>query len=168
MKCIITLMLALISSVCASSETFKISPYGYGPVKIGMTVTQVEKVLKTKLISDGSEPDSECYHVHTASGHKDVLFMIEAKKVARVSIYGGPNSIRTVKGIAIGDSEKKLLLAYGGSLEITPHNYGESTDKYMTHWTKDKKFGIRYEIIRKSVDIIHGGSSAIRYVEGCS
>lgn len=169
MKSFFATFLVLIFCPSALAGDWFITPYGYGPIKVGMTVKQAEKALSTKLIPDEGGPNSECYHVHPAHGHKGVLFMIEANKVTRVSIYGGPTSIKTDKGIAVGDNEKKILSVYGSSVEIEPHHYGSyPNDKYLTYWTKDKKFGIRYETTHGTVDTIHGGSAAIQYVEGCS
>lgn len=158
----------MILSTGANAADWTINPYGYGPVKVGMTLKQAEKVLMTKLIPDGDGVNAECYHAHPMRGHKGLLLMVESNKITRASLYRGASAIKTDKGITIGDSEKKVLRTYDNHLAIEPHQYGGTEDQYMTHWIKGKKFGVRYETLQGVVDTIHGGSSAIQYIEGCS
>lgn len=169
MKFILIIYIAFIFSTFAYAGDWTIHSYGFGPVKVGMTVKQAQKALATTLIPDEEGPNSDCYHVHPIHGYKGLAFMVEANKITRASIYGVSASIKTDRGITVGDSEKKILRMYGSNLEVEPHHYGAYPhDKYLTYWAKGKKFGIRYETVNGIVDAIHGGSTAIQYVEGCS
>lgn len=153
----------------AHADEWVISPSGFGPVKVGMSVEQAEQQLGSKLVPDGEGANSQCYHVHAAHGHEGLQFMVLEDKIARASIYVGPSPIRTDRGIGIGDHEEDIRKAYDTELETKPHAYGSyPNDKYLTYWTADKKNGVRYETYEGRVVTIHGGTASIRYIEGCS
>lgn len=166
----------LIASLCllgvwiaASAEEWRISQFGYGPIKTGMSVEQAERLLGTKLEPDGLGVNPDCYHVTPLKGHMGLLLMIESHRISRVTVYGEQSRIKTDKDIGIGSSQKAVIKAYGPSAVIQQHHYsGGAGDKYLTYWNKNETRGIRFVTNNNKVESIHGGTSSIQYVEGCA
>jgi hypothetical protein len=168
---IVRLLLSLVTlagtSGYSQTKSWSITPYGYGPVRAGMTVASASRALGVKLIPEGT-PNEECYHVRPARNHQGLLLMVINHRIARASLYRR-STVKTIAGIGLGDTEQEVRRAYGKNIEITPHAYGGPADHYLTYWTsKERTHGIRYEVTGGKVDSIHGGSDSIVFVEGCS
>jgi len=168
MKYLAAILMVLAPGSFAGTVDWRITPSGYGPVRTGMTVQQAEKVLGVRLMPVGEGVNAGCYHVSPEGMDESLMFMVENHRISRVSLYQSSKVIKTDRNIGIGDSERKVKKAYGSNLEVSPHQHGGDTDKYLTYWNKNKSHGIRFETSNGIVDTIHGGTSSIRYVEGCS
>lgn len=161
---------SLQSAQAQQNKAYTLTANGYGPVQIGMTVAEAGKALGVKLVpAYGEKPDPECDYFKAAKGYNGVLFMVQRQRITRADLNPDAKSAQTDQGIRIGDSEKKVRQAYGKTLKVTPHHYGDKGDYYLTIWTTpQRKRGIRYETMGGKVNAIQGGDRSIELVEGCS
>lgn len=134
-----------------AAERWVIREDGVGPVRIGMSLSQLKVVLHEKLSEDefGSEV---CFYVR-ARGHDHLAFMIEDGRISRIDIEAP--GIETSTGVQVGDSETRLRQVYGARLRITEHKYID-TGHYFTVRSQDGRYGVRFETdTRKDPEVLH-------------
>jgi len=114
---------------------WKLSLRGFGPILIGMSKAQAEKLAGAKLVQE-PEQNSGCFYASFHGGnwgnHSDVVFTYSEvqDRIERIEIndYGTGNH-STVSGVGVGDPIEKAQKAYGDKLkEIRDPSY---TDP---HW----------------------------------
>jgi hypothetical protein len=152
------------------TSSAKLSINSLGSVKVGMTVKGAIQAAGIPLISGQGETNSACYYLQPkGSLQKDVGFMITGGRVARIDIYG--NSITTLKGAKIGDSEAKIKSLYPGQIKVEPHKYVRG-GHYLIFVPKDaayKNYRMIFETDGKVVTRYRSGKlPEAEYVEGCS
>lgn len=161
------MVLAIVSgNVCWAGNAWTVRPDGIGPVKIGMSLSQLNAVLHETFSMPESKDDRACFYVGPAK-YPDISFMIERGRLSRIDIDGA--SVSTAEGIHIGDSESHTRKVYGSRLKVEPHAYtGEGGGHYLTMYSSDGRYGIRFETDgKKVVGFYAGKSQAIAYIEGC-
>jgi hypothetical protein len=156
--------------LCLLSDSLAADPWvlredGIGPVRIGMTLSQLNAVLHEKFSKPTEEWESqECFYVKP-SRHPHITFMIEDGRVSRVDVNGAV--VATSSGIHVGDSEARALKTYGSALKIDSHQYIEN-GHYLTIQSNSGPYGIRFETDQGKITTFYAGLySAIQYVEGC-
>jgi hypothetical protein len=156
-----------VTALLLAGASWHLTPDGWGPVKIGMSRDQVSHALHAKLSGEALDDPDSCIEMD-AAGYPDVYFMFEDKKLARVSLVE-PSKVTTPRGIAVGASADAVRRAYGKALKAEPHYYEDLPSEYLTYWTVPKKRGVRFETnSKRQVQVIHAGTAAIQYVEGCA
>ncbi len=103
--------------------------------------------------------------------------MLEADKLTRITI-GELSTVKTDRGLGLGDTPDAVKTAYGADAKATPHKYQEAPAEYITWWTAPRAEpyvqdadarGFVYEIDGAGkVGAIHAGGPSIQYVEGCA
>ncbi|WP_106511289.1 hypothetical protein [Allosphingosinicella deserti] len=163
-----------------SSPDQPLAATGWGPLRIGMSVAEVVAALGPDSNSGavgGPDPEA-CDQFHPARAPEGLLVMIEDGKLTRISLIDGA-TLRTDRGLGVGDSKAKVVSTYGASADETPHKYEAAPAVYVTVWkagggTGDyvqnaAARGIVYEIgANGRVQAIHAGGPSIQYVEGCA
>ncbi len=153
---------------------------GWGPVKVGMTKADVIAALGPDANPDavgGPDPES-CEEFHPTKAPEGLWVMIEAGKVARISITE-LSPVKTDRGFGLGDKADAVKAAYGAAAIASPHKYQDKPAEYITVWDgaprtepyveDEAARGIVYEIDGTGgVGMIHVGGPAIQYVEGCA
>ncbi len=87
-------------------------------------------------------------------------------RIARVDIDNGV--ARTAEGIHNGDSEARARQVYGKRLRIEPHAYMPESGHYLTLFSPDRKYGIRFETEDGTIIRYYAGTiQAISFIEGC-
>lgn len=161
-------LLACAITLAAASEpdpSWRLTPEGLGPVRIGMTRAQVTTLVGAPL--EGEEFTEGCIEMQATRGWTHVWFMFEEGRLTRLSV-GGETPIRTPRGIGPGDTEEAVRRAYGSGLIAEPHEYQDPPARYLTFWTQPDRRGVRFETNERGrVDTIHAGGPSIQYVEGC-
>jgi hypothetical protein len=136
---------------------------GIGPVLVGMTLEQLNKVLGETFSMPQSKEEQACFYVEP-SHHPQVGFMMMRGRVARIDVTRA--GIFTSKHIEVGDSEARALQAYGSSLKVEPHAYSAPDGHYLT--IRSGRYGLRFETYKGKIDMFYAGrSDAIQYIEGC-
>jgi hypothetical protein len=150
-----------------------LSAEGFGPLRIGMSLAQVEAALGPDANPEavgGPEPEV-CDQFRPARAPEGLLVMIERGVLTSVRLTRSSKAT-TDSGVSIGDSEPAVRAAYP-TLDEQAHAYEAAPAKYLTAWsgaarsTPDAR-GLRFEIGQDGrVSSITGGGPSIQYVEGC-
>jgi len=146
---------------CYAADTWVVTQDDVGPVKIGMTLPQLNAALHEKFALPESKEDQGCFYV-TATKHPQVSFMIEDKHLVRVDV--GKSGVATIEGVQVGDSEERVKQVYGSGVKVEPHHYTDGL--YLT--LRSGNYGVRFETEQGKVSTFYAGTfEAIQYVEGC-
>ena len=161
--------LLLTAAAPAPSYDWKLTPSGWGPVRIGMSREQVTKALKVELRGDAFDNWGNCIELFPASEElKGTYFMFQGGKLSRISVVESAK-IATPRGIRVGATADDVRAAYGEKLQAEPHYYIDLPAEYLTYWVKPKKSGVRFETdAERKVQTIHAGDDSIQLVEGCA
>ncbi len=151
------------------SYDWKLTPAGWGPVRIGMNRDQVSKVLKVQLEGDAFDNEGSCIELFPESEElKGSYFMFLDGKLSRISV-AAPSHIVTPRGVGVGADADDVRKAYGEKLMAEPNHYLDLPAEYLTYWLKPDKSGVRFETdAHRKVETIHAGNSSIQYIEGCA
>lgn len=157
--CVITI------SIYAASDSWIIRFDGTGPVKIGMSLSELNAALHERFSMPKEKDEQGCFYVNPAK-HPEISFMVEDGHVARVDVQR--RGISTAEGIRVGDSEARAMQVYGQKLKVEPHAYTAPDGHYLTVLSSDQRYGIRFETDKgKIVSFYAGRQQAISYIEGC-
>ena len=162
---------ALLLTAAAPAPTYewKLTPSGWGPVRIGMNREQVQKALQDRLEGDAFDNEGSCIELFPQSeALKGNYFMFLDGKLSRISV-SSPSKIVTPRSIGVGATADDVRQAYGEKLKVEPHHYLDLPAEYLTYWLKPEKSGVRFETdAQRKVEIVHAGNSSIQYIEGCA
>jgi hypothetical protein len=137
---------------------------GAGPIKIGMTLSQLNTVLHEKSSLPDASDEQGCFYINP-SKHPHIALMIIDGRLARIDVE--KPGLSTSEGIQVGDSESRALKVYDHRLKVEAHQYID-TGHYLTVRSKDTRFGIRFETDQGKITMFYAGRyDAIQYVEGC-
>jgi hypothetical protein len=163
------LLLTAAAPAPAPTYDWKLTPTGWGPVRIGMNRDQVQKALKDQLEGDAFDNEGNCIELFPESEElKGNYFMFLDGKLSRISV-SGPSKIVTPRGIGVGSNADDVRKAYGEKLRAEPNHYLDLPAEYLTFWLKPEKSGVRFETdAQRKVETIHAGNSSIQYIEGCA
>jgi hypothetical protein len=151
----------------ADGKEWTVGFNGFGPVKIGMTPKEVNKVLNVRNPDPPEVVSEECYYLQPVRRFKKIQFMVSSGTVARVDIDNP--ELRTDLGARIGDSEAFLKKIYGARLKVERHFYTGSEGNYLTVLSSDGRRAIRFETFRGHVTRFYAGRlEDVERVEGCS
>jgi len=148
---------------------WKLTPAGWGPVKVGMNRAQTEKALKIELEGEAFDNEGSCIELYSVEAPlAGLYFMFLDGKLSRISA-ASPSKIATPRGIAAGSTAEEVRKAYGEKLEAEPHHYTGAPAEYLTYWLKPKVRGVRFETdTAGKVETIHAGNDSIQLIEGCA
>lgn len=163
----LAILAALLATAAPPMSSWKLTPDGLGPARIGMTRAQVSKALQVELEGDADD-DSHCQELIGADDALPGLyFMFEDGKLSRITATEF-STVATPRGLRYGSTEEEVRKAYGDGLKVEPHHYLDAPAEYLTFWLKPDKSGVRFETdIHGKVESIDAGTSSIQYVEGC-
>lgn len=166
---LIALIAALLTTASTPTPAWKLTPAGWGPVRLGMTRQQVSNVLKAGLEGEAFDNEGTCLELIASNEtYPGMYFMFLDGKLSRVSV-GSPSLVTTPRGIGIGASADEVRAAYGEKLQAEPNHYLQLPAEYLTYWLKPNKSGVRFETdAQRKVETIHAGNDSIQYIEGCA
>ncbi len=159
--------LALVTVVVAfADDSWVIREDGAGPVKIGMSLSQLNALLHEKFVMPTEKDERACFYESPKKQPKLTFMMLDGR-LGRIEV--SEPGVRTTMGIQVGDLEKHALQVYGSRLKIKPHAYtGDEGGHYLTARSLDGHFGIRFETDGKKITMYYAGRfDAIQYIEGC-
>jgi hypothetical protein len=155
----------LVATAAAAAKTWIVRMDGAGPVRIGMSLAQLNAALGENFSMPRDPDEQACFYAETAK-QPGIGFMVEHGKVTRVDVT--ERGFSTAGGIRVGDSEAQVIKVYGSRLKIEPHAYTGPEGHYLTLYSADGRYGIRFETERGRVTGFYSGEAhAIAYIEGC-
>lgn len=165
----IALIALLLNTAAAPSYDWKLTPGGWGPVRIGMTRGQAEKALAVQLEGEAFDNEGSCIELYSSNEKLSGLyFMFLDGKLSRISVVEA-DKIATPRSIHVGSTAEQVRKAYGAKLQAEPHHYDGAPAEYLTYWLKPAKSGVRFETDTKGkVQTIHAGLDSIQLIEGCA
>lgn len=153
---------------------------GWGPLRIGMTRAEIVAAVGDNSVPGGvGGPEPElCDEFHPARAPEGLYVMIEEGKLSRITA-AELSTVKTDKGLGLGDTADAVKAAYGDKAKASPHKYQDKPAEYVTVWSGGPRSepyvqdetarGIVYEIDGTGrVGAIHAGGPSIQYVEGCA
>jgi hypothetical protein len=165
MRLLAALLIVAATPAAAQDAAWRLTPDGYGPVRIGMSRAEVARTVGAALV--GEEHTPGCIETHATRGWSGMWFMFEEGRLTRISVSEG-SRVTTPRGIGVGASEAAVRRAYSGGLAVEPHHYEGLPGRYLTYWLRLNVRGVRFETDRsRRVRTIHAGGPSIQYVEGC-
>jgi hypothetical protein len=167
---IIALLLGVLLLPLQATD-WTVSLEGAGPVRLGMSVNAVRRVLgdpKAKL--EGNDPEvplTVCAYLESERIPKGMGLMFADGRLVRVDVFEG--TARTTNGVGIGDSEERIKKVFAGRIKTEPHVYDDEGHYLNYVPTRRSKIGIVFETDGHQVTSFRVGTlAAIALVEGCS
>ena len=169
MKLMVALALAAAAPHATPSYDWKLSPAGWGPVRIGMNRAQVEKALRITLEGEAFDNEGKCIELYSEDQPlSGMYFMFLDGKLSRISA-SSLSKVVTPRGIGIGAGADEVRKSYGAGLQAEANQYLDLPAEYLTFWLKPKASGVRFETnVSQKVETIHAGNDSIQYIEGCA
>jgi hypothetical protein len=164
--------LVLITGVLATAISTAVANFsvvrldGIGPARVGMTLSELNRVLHTTYPTPTDPDERSCFYIDVPRQSGTAMMILDGR-LARVDVDN--TTTKTVRGIGNGDSEAHALQVYGKELQVEPHHYIPENGHYLTLFSPDRKFAIRFETEDGKITRYYAGTAqAISYVEGCS
>jgi hypothetical protein len=150
----------------AALDSATLSTDGLGPVRIGMTVTQISALAGHSFTPSYPNGPSCGTANPFGSSESTPMLLFDHDELVRISIFTG--SAHTPSGIRIGSSESAVRSAFAGHLRQEPNTY-EPAGHYFTYLPTDGSGrSLRVATDGARVTEMHAGQAqAVTYVEGC-
>lgn len=157
------LTLATAAPAATPASSWRLSPEGYGPFKIGMRFAQVRKLAPRLRPTEASLLVSPGCDYLPLPGHRGVGLMFIDGRLRRIDL--SQPGLLTTRGVGPGDTVARVLRAYPG-LEATPRAYVENEQSLTRHAGPN---AIRFETIKGRIDDVYAGRWAeVQLMEECS
>ncbi|MDP1912673.1 hypothetical protein [Brevundimonas sp.] len=152
---------------------------GFGPLRIGMTRTEVETALGADSNPDavGGPDPASCDIFHPARAPQGMMVMVEDGLLTSIWLSAG-STLKTDRGFGVGDTATAIKAGYGPTATASPHKYSEAPAEYITTWSvggapgdvqNPAARGISYHIGTDGrAEHVAVGGPSIQYVEGCA
>ena len=142
-----------------------VSATGYGPIRVGWTVAELNAALKENVRPTYQASD-ECDYIHPARLPVRVNLMVVKDTVVRVDV--DTTGVLTDKGAGVGDSEQRIAELYG-PVKVQFHKYRPGGHNLIVTDPADSMLRIVFETDSgKVVRYRAGRRPPVDYVEGCS
>jgi len=152
---------------------------GWGPLRIGMTRAEIETALGADANPEavgGADPES-CDLFRPARAPMGLMVMVERGVLTSIWLNRG-STLKTDRGLGVGDEATAVKSAYGASAVVSPHKYSAAPAEYVTVWSEAggagyvqdaTARGLSYHIGTDGrVEHVAAGGPSIQYVEGCA
>jgi hypothetical protein len=163
-----------LSAIPATEINWTIQSRQAGPLKIGMSIAEVRRLLKDEtaflIYWEDPAPDNfECAYLESAQKPKNLGLMFQHGYLVRVDVRD--RSFRTDRGAAVGDSEDKTMALYQDTIRVQPHDSISKSGRYLIYEPADKEdqgYGIVFEAYSGVVTSFRVGTeAAIALSDGC-
>ena len=141
---------------------------GVGPIRVGMTVQDVYRVMGTDSRVSVDEM-AECDYADVPGLPASIGLMTSYGRIARYEV--GRPGIKTASGAEVGMSEDSVRHLYAGRMHVVPDPYDgpDSHNLIYEPSPADSEFGLIFETDGKKVIAYRAGRRPhVEYIEGCS
>ena len=162
-------LLALTASAASAASPWRLSPYGLGPLEVGMTADRAARVVGLRgTPRPGVGGDESCWELQAGPRLPGVWMMIQHGLVVRVSLGKG-SRLRTERGLGLGDTERAVWAAYGPNLRVQPNAYASPPAHYLTWTVPDRGYAIKFstDVRGRVTEIDAGRPGPVAAPEGC-
>jgi hypothetical protein len=143
----IAMLLLLLSPSVSYAQEFRLSPAGFGPAHIGMTLGEASKQLGVPLVKvQGTYQDAR-YVVVPSRRYVGLSFTVSATGIID-GAYVGYDSPRfkTDRNLHIGSSANDVWRAYGSQIEVKAYQCGSAFLIYTYRSPRDPNSGVIYTV----------------------
>ena len=152
---------AAATAALALPSSARLTTAGLGPIKIGMTIAQVEQAGNRELTFEGGDANAVC--ASAALGAR--LYGLFSKgRLTRIYVSSSRYATRT--NIRVGDSQRKVLARYGRGLVRQKHAYVPGG--YYLKLTVGNRRLVFDTDGKRVTQISSGRKPEIDYIEGCA
>lgn len=109
---------------------------GLGPLRIGMTLAQVQRVLNDDAVGLRKVPDTRCAIGVPQSAPQGLSLMFQDGRLVRVDVKA-PAGTATRSGIRVGDPEARVHRLYPGRISVVPHPQ-DKAGHYLVFTPRDR------------------------------
>ena len=152
----------------AADTAITVTSTGYGPLRIGMTVTAAANALSSPAPSTVGL-DTACAYVHFDRAPAGMRIMVTGGTVARIEVDS--STIPTGRGVRVGDSEARVKTLYGSRVTVEPHKYLPNGHYLVVAPVPptDSGFRLIFETDGNTVTSYRAGRlPQVQWVEGCA
>ena len=156
-----------VPSAAATSPGPTVGPDGFGAIRIGWTLAELNAAVKQNL-RPAYEINETCDYITPAILPRGVSLMVESDTIVRIDVDSA--GVLTAAGAGVGDDESQVIKLYGDQLTVMPHKYTGPVGHYLVvSFTPDTLARIIFETDGKKVLQYRAGRRpAVEYVEGCA
>jgi hypothetical protein len=159
---IVLLLPFIFVTATASAEEPVLSATGYGAIKFGSKLSDVEKMVSEHVGAPADDDDEACRYVQLKA-YPEAKFMIEQGVITRADV--SPKAKNNLN-ISVGSRLAKVGAEHP-SAHLEPHHYDPS-GHYLIFKSADGKAAIVMEEGGGKITDIRGGlEPSVEYVEGC-
>jgi hypothetical protein len=143
------------------------SMMGIGPIRVGMSIHQLEDAIRTRIPDTQDEADDSCRMIEAGPRWPGTAVMLLDGRVARIDV--SQRGIPTLSGANVGDLVSKVHDIYRGRLRAQDHDFGAGEGmQYLTMYSGDRHYGIRFETDGERVTEYYVGTAeAVQFIEDC-
>lgn len=102
---------------------------GFGPVRVGMTLAELEPLLGGTVRIERIEPDDACGYAYLSAMPTGTSVMLDGTTIVRIHV--DTTGIVTESGIAVGDTELDVLARHAGRIRVEEHPYTGPEGHYL-------------------------------------
>ena len=155
-----TVSILCLTSATAIAAGEALSPQGYGQVRFGMKVRDVEAVLNQRTTEPYNQVGCDYAEFKKYPG---LRFMVEDGVVTRADAREG---VKNSANVIVGMTLKRIQARYPMA-RIEPHKYDDE-GHYIILSSKDGGSAIVFEESKGRVTYVRAGRKpSVEYVEGC-
>lgn len=141
---------------------------GIGPVRVGMTIVEVERLVGGTARIDRIEPGDRCGYIYFAAVPEGISFMVAGDTVVRANVDTA--GFRTEAGLGVGSAESAAMTRHAGRVRVEEHPYTGPEGHYLIV-DDPARPGLRliYETDGKVVTSLRAGRlPEVDLIEGCA
>jgi len=163
----LALATTLATGVASAKYDGRATMMGIGPIRVGMSVRQLEEALQTRIPDTEDEADDSCRMIEAGPRWPGTGVMLLDGRVGRIDV--SQRGIPTLSGANVGDLVSKVHDIYRGRLRAQDHDFGAGEGmQYLTMFSGDRHYGIRFETDGERVTEYYVGTAeAVQFIEDC-
>ncbi len=162
--CFITLLCIPALAQQSPVSIMKLSASALGPIKIGMSTEEASTAFGQPLVYQ--ETVEGCGWIGRPGLPKGIDLKVVEGVIVMINVSS--NTITTLEGAHVGQTEKEIKDLFPGQVKVTPHLYTTGGHYLNVKLKNNKEFGYVFETDGSRVKTIRAGDlNEISLAEGC-